>query len=133
MKSEYAVDNPMYWILDLMQYADENYYRVYTFSDFFQESIEHLQDRRFLALWKIYDDMLHDPVMEEAGSVIFVPEGPEYEHAGLSYFGTPPRRRLKTYWDVMKKEERDNEARITFRRYMALLYSKLRKIVSSVS
>lgn len=133
MKSGYAVDNPLYWILDLMQYADENYYRVYTFSDFFQDSIEHLQDRRFLALWKIYDDMLHDPVMEEAGNVIFVPEGPEYEHAGLSYFGTPPRRRLKTYWDVMKKEDRDNEARITFRRYMALLGNrKLRNEVFGV-
>lgn len=128
MKSEYIVDNPLYWILDLMEYADENYYHVYTFSDFFKESMEHLNDRHFLALWKIYDEMLHDPVMEEAGSVVFVPEGPEYEHVGLYYFGTPPRRRLKTNWDMIKKEERNNKARVTFRRYMALLENrKLRK------
>lgn len=123
-----VVENPLNWILELMEYADENYYRVYTFSEFFSETMEHLNDRRFLTLWKIYDEMLHDPVMEEAGNVVFVPEGPEYEHVGLHYFGTPPRRRLKTNWDIMRNEERNNKARITFRRYMALLENrKLRK------
>lgn len=72
--------------------------------------------------------MLHDPVMEEAGNVVFVLEGPEYEHVGLYYFGIPPRRRLKTNWDMINKEERNNKARVTFRRYMALLENrKLRK------
>lgn len=128
MGSGDVVENPLYWILELMEYADENYYRVYTFSEFFSEIMEHLNDRRFLTLWKIYDEMLHDPVMEEAGSVVFVPEGSEYEHVGLHYFGTPPCRRLKTTWDIMRNEERNNKARITFRRYMALLENrKLRK------
>lgn len=128
MESDYVVENPLYWILELMEYADENYYRIYSFSDFFKETMEHLNDRRFWTLWKIYDEMLHDPVMEEAGNVVFVPEGPEYEHVGLHYFGTPPRRRLKTNWDMIKKEERNNKARVTFRRYMALLENrKLRK------
>ncbi len=128
MKSGYVVEKPLYWILELMKYADENYYRIYTFSDFFKETMEHLNDRRILILWKIYDDMLHDPVMEEAGSAVFVPEGPEYEHDGLHYFGTPPRRRLKANWDMINKEERNNKARVTFRRYMALLENrKLRK------
>lgn len=88
MESGYVVENPLYWILELMEYADENYYRIYTFSDFFKETVEHLNDGRFLTLWKIYDEMLHDSVMEEAGNVVFVPEGPEYEHVGLYYFGT---------------------------------------------
>ncbi len=128
MESGYVVENPLYWILELMEYADENYYRIYTFSDFFKETMEHLNDERFLTLWKIYDEMLHDPVMEEAGNVVFVLEGPEYEHVGLYYFGTPPRRRLKTNWDMINKEERNNKARVTFRRYMALLENrKLRK------
>ena len=121
MESGDVSGNPLYWILDLMEYADENYYRIYCFSDFFKETIEHLNDRRFLTLWKLYDEMLHNPVMEEAGSVVFVPEGAEYEHVGLHYFGTPPRRRLKTNWDMIKKEEKNNKARVTFRRYMALL------------
>ncbi len=113
-----------------MEYADENYYRVYTFSDFFQETMENLSDRRFWALWKMYDEMLHDPEMEKAGSVIFVPEGPEYENVGLHYYGTQPRRRLKRNWDIMKKDEKNNKAKVTFRRYMALVENrKLRKEV----
>lgn len=130
METEDVVNNSLHWILDLMEYADENYYRVYTFSDFFQETMENLNDRRFWALWKMYDEMLHDPEMEKAGSVIFVPEGPEYEHVGLHYYGTQPRRRLKRNWDIMKKDEKNNKARVTFRRYMALLENKkLRKEV----
>lgn len=119
-----VVENSLGWILELMEYADENYFRIYCFSDFFKETVEHLNDRRFWALWKIYDEMLHDPAMEEAGSVVFVPDGPEYEHVGLYYLGTPPRRRLKANWDMIDQDERNNRARVTFRRYMALLGNK---------
>lgn len=48
MESGDRVENSLYWILELMEYADENYYRVYTFSNFFNETMEHLNDRRFL-------------------------------------------------------------------------------------
>lgn len=68
--------------------------------------------------------MLHDPEMEEAGNIIFVPDGPEYENAGVHYFSTQPRRRLKYVWDTMRREERNNKARVTFRRYMALLENR---------
>ena len=128
VKDDVVVENPLYWILDIMQYADENYYCIYTFADFLNETIEHLNDKHFLALWRIYDEMLHDPELEEAGSVVFVPEGPEYENVGLYYIGEQPRRRLKKSWDIMKKEEKNNRARVTFRRYMALVENKrLRK------
>ena len=83
-----------------MVYADEEYYRIYTFFDFFEETMENLMDKKYLALWKIYDDMLHSPELEEAGSVIFVPEGSEHEHEGLHYLGEQPRRRLITNWDI---------------------------------
>lgn len=74
--------------------------------------------------------MLHDPEMEEAGSVVFVPDGEEYEHIGLHYWGEPPRRRLLTEWCMISEEKRHNKARVTFRRYMALVANrKLRKEV----
>lgn len=53
-----------------MEYADENYYRVYTFSEFSNETMEHLNDRWFLTLWRIYDEMLHDPIMEDKMKII---------------------------------------------------------------
>lgn len=130
MEQELTVSNPLYWILDLMEYADANYYCIYAFSDFFEETIEHLNDRRFLALWKIYDNMLHDPKFEKAGSVIFVPDGPEYENIGIYDPDAPSRRRLKGGWSIMSSQDKNNAARVTFRRYMALLENrKLRKEV----
>ena len=130
MKQEDTVGNPLQWILNLMEYADGNYYCVYTFADFFEETVEHLNDRRFLALWKIYDDMLHDPEMERAGSVIFVPDGPEEEQIGLYDSDARPRRRLNGSWSIMDSKDKNNKARATFRRYMALLENRrLRKEV----
>lgn len=124
MKEDVQVANPLRWIVDLMVYADEEYYRIYTFSDFFEETMENLMDKKYLVLWKIYDDMLHSPELEEAGSVIFVPEGSEYEREGLHYLGEQPRRRLITSWDIMEKDKRYNKARVMLRRYMALVANK---------
>ena len=130
IKEEVQVDNPLRWIVDLMVYADEEYYRVYTFSDFFEETLENLTDKKYIVLWKIYENMLHDPELEEVGSIIFVPEGIEHEHEGLHYLGEQPRRRLINNWDIMERDKRCNKARVTLRRYMALAANKeLRKEV----
>ena len=92
--------------------------------------MEHLADVRYLALWKVYDELLHDPELEEAGSVIFVPEGPEYEHLGIHYWEKTKRRRLRNLWDCTEGSKRNNKARVTLRRYMALVANKeLRKEV----
>ena len=121
---KYEKQDALKWIVELMEYADENYYRIYTFTDFFEETLKHLQDSRYLLLWKIYEEILYDPEMEEAGSVIFVPDGPEYESEGIHYLGKSPRRRLWSYWDWMSMEKRNNKARVTLRRYMALVANK---------
>ncbi len=121
LEDGFSEENPLQWITGLIKYADENYYRIYTFDDFLEETKRNLDDARFLALWKLYDELLHDPEMEEAGNAVFVPDGPEYARTGLYYLGTPPRRRLTKNWNDMRKEEKFNRARVTFRRYMALL------------
>ncbi|MCM1252068.1 MAG: hypothetical protein NC321_04545 [Clostridium sp.] len=130
MQEEIQIANPLRWIIDLMVYADEEYYHIYTFADFFEETTENLMDKRYIVLWKIYDDMLHRPELEEAGSVIFVPEGSEHEHEGLHYLGEQLRRRLVKSWGIMERDKRYNKARVTLRRYMALAANKeLRKEV----
>ncbi len=66
--------------------------------------------------------MLHDPEMQEAGKVIFVPDGPEHEREGLHYISRrEPRRRLMREWCITEKDKRENTARVTLRRYMALV------------
>lgn len=37
LETEDVVNDSLHWILDLMEYADENYYRIYTFSVFFKK------------------------------------------------------------------------------------------------
>ena len=107
-----------------MEEADDNYYRIYTISDFFEETLENLYDKRYLAIWKLYEEMLRDQELSEACDVVFVPDGPEYEKVGLHYWGKPPKRRLMTSWDMTDLSKRNNKARVTFRRYMALVANK---------
>ena len=121
---ELLIENPLKYILTLMEEAEENYYRIYTFSEFFEETLENLKDKRYLVLWKLYEEMLHDPELKKAGDVIFVPEGPEYEHKGLHYLGKTPKRRLWRNWDNTSLDKRNNIARVTFRRYMALVANR---------
>ncbi|MCD7766323.1 MAG: hypothetical protein LUH53_07415 [Lachnospiraceae bacterium] len=131
MIDAFTVDNPVRWMLELMNYAQEEYYHIFTFAEFFEESLEHLSERSYIALWKLYEEMLYDPKLEEAGSVIFVPDGPGHENEGLYYYpGQEPRRRLLRNWDITDKEKRENLARVTLRRYMALVANEeLRKKV----
>lgn len=129
-RDEIIAEGALKWIMGLMEYADDNYYRIFAINDFFEETLEHLNDCNYLKLWKIYDEMLHDPEMEEAGRVIFVSERAEYESMEPDYFDEQPYRRLITNWSVMDIDKRNNKARVTFRRYMALVANrKLRKKV----
>lgn len=119
-----SIKKPLEWITGLMKYADKNYYHIYTINDFYEETIAHPDDQRYLVLWKLYDEMLHDPEMKKAGSVIFVPDGPEYENRGVHYPKDQLIRPLRTFWDLMSPDKRNNKARVTFRRYMALVANK---------
>lgn len=128
--TNFVMENPLNRIVDLMEYADTNYGCIYTMDDFLEETMEHLTDSRYQILWGIYDEMLHNPEMEEAGSVIFVPDEPEDEQVGSGDYEEQPRRRLLTDWKFMRKEKKRNKARVTFRRYMALVANrKLRQTV----
>lgn len=130
METDFIIENPLNWIVNLMEYADENYFRIYTMSDFLEETMEHLTDPRYQVLWKIYDEMLHDPKMKMAGSVIFVSDGFEYDNMDVAYIGEQSRRRLQENWRFMSKEKKNNKARVILRRYMALAANrKLRQAV----
>lgn len=124
LETEFDCDNVLKYIVDLLEEVNENYYHIFAFSDFFEETLENLRDKRYQTLWRIFDNMIHDPEMKKAGDVIFVPDGPEHENEGLHYFGEQPKRRLISSWDILAKSKQQNKARVTFRRYMALLSNK---------
>ena len=113
-----------------MEYADEEYYHIYTFSAFFEETIEKLPDMRYLVLWEIYDRMLHRKDLQEAGQAIFVSEKTKKECAGYQHAEEPRYHRLIKPWSLISEEKRNNIARVTLRRYMALIANaELRKKV----
>lgn len=124
MNTEFSIEKPVEYIVGLMEEANETYYRIYPFADFFEETLENIADKRYQTLWKLYDEMIHDTELKKAGDVIFVPEGPEYEKVGLHYLGEQPKRRLMMSWDIMESAKKNNKARVTFRRYMALVANK---------
>lgn len=118
------MDEPLKYVVDLMEEAEENYFRIFTFTEFLQETKDNIEDKRYLALWKVYEELLREPEMKEAGDVIFVPDGPDHEKEGVQYWGTRPKRRLINYWNYISDEKKNNKARVMLRRYMALVANK---------
>ena len=124
LTEELNIKNPLSYILNLMEEASDNYFRIYTQAEFFEESLENLNNRKFQALWKLYEEMIHDPICVKAGDVIFVPNEPGHENEGLHYWGEQPKRRLISNWEFMNPEMKQNKGRVTLRRYMALVANK---------
>lgn len=119
------IKKPLPYILGLMEEANDDFYNIYTFADFFEETLEHMSDKKYQTLWRLYDNLIHNQELRKAADVIFVPEGPGHEHEGLFYIGEQPKRRLIERWDFMEKSKKENIGRITLKRYMALLSNKI--------
>ena len=124
MNTDFSLDRPIHYVIHLMQEAQENYYNIFTFTDFWEETLENLNDKRYQVLWKLYEKMLRDSELRAAGDVIFVPEGKEHENEGLFYLDEQPKRRLIRSWNIMDPDKKNNKARVTLRRYMALVANK---------
>lgn len=120
-EEEIFVENTLKYMMNLLEEVNDNYYQIHAFSNFFYETLENQKDKRYQTLWRLFDNMIHNQEMKKAGDVIFVPDGPGHEKEGLSYMGKQPRRRLRGIWSTMDSARKMNKARVTFRRYMALL------------
>ena len=125
LSDDIIIKHPLPYILELMEEAAEDFGRVFTLGEFFEETLENMNDKKYQTLWRLYDNMIHDPELRAAADVIFVPEGPGHEKEGLHYWGKEPKRRLICSWDFIEDKKKYNKGRITLRRYMALLGNKL--------
>lgn len=110
LNDDFSIDRMLSYISDLLKEANDNYYNIYAFTGFVEETLENMQDKRYQVVWKMFDNMIHDPEMIEIGNVIFVPD--------------EPKRRLISSWWVMDWSKRNNKARMILRRYMALMGNK---------
>lgn len=119
------IEHPLRYMLELMEEANDDFYNIFTFAEFFEESLENMSDKKYQTLWRLYDNMIHDPELRKAADVIFVPEESGHEKDGLHYLRRQPKRRLTGVWEFMEKSKKQNIGRITLRRYMALVGNKV--------
>lgn len=118
------------YMVELLEDAEENFHHVFAYSDYFEECLENLSDRRYQTLWCLFDKLIHNPELRKAADVIFVPEGPEHEGEGVHYWDDKPKRRLIHSWDIMSCDKKHNKGRMTVRRFLALMANlSLRKKV----
>ncbi|MBO5176688.1 MAG: hypothetical protein J6C07_04745 [Lachnospiraceae bacterium] len=121
VEEECIIKNPLRYMVELLEEAEENFYRVFAISNYFEECMENLNDVRYQTLWRLFDKLIHSQELREAADVIFVPEGPEHENEGVHYWGDKPKRRLIRSWDIMSHDKKQNIGRMTVRRFLALV------------
>ena len=124
MKEDISINNVLSYIVDLLEEAYNNYYNVFAFTEFFSETLENLHDKRYQVLWKIFENMVRDPKMKKIESVILEQEQDAAEKENANYRRSERGRRLSTSWSLMEPDEKKNKARMTLRRYMALVANK---------
>lgn len=61
LSQEFSFDQPLSRIVHLLRDADDTYDDIMCFQCFLTETIEHLSDRRYLALWSIFEETVEDP------------------------------------------------------------------------
>lgn len=120
MEEKIIIENTFEWLIDILEYIQNQYCHIYAFTSFFKETLANLNDQRYLVLWKLLEEMAHDPQMLEEGHVIFQEDSEE----------TNKSRRLYTEWCMMPLQHKFNPARMKLKRFMALIANnELRKKV----
>ncbi len=120
MLEDYEMEEPLRWIWELLVFADTEYYRIYAFTHFLKETMKKLPDKKYIVLWKLFEEMLYSPEMLSKVDLIMTPRGKPYRWNNFVYY---EKRRLPKC-QCKQKEIRENEARAILRRYMALIANK---------
>lgn len=115
MKTDIEIDNKLDWICNLLIYASNNYFYINPFTSFLMETILNLEDKRYLVLYKIFEEIIHDPKMLEIGSVLFVDKTPVNDKKYVIRKGVDFKESIYNI---------DNDARKRIKRYLGLIANK---------
>ncbi len=55
---DFSFENPVRRIVDILYDAEEIYWHIYAFDCFFNETMDHIGDGRYHAVWAIFDEMV---------------------------------------------------------------------------
>lgn len=111
MEKGFEFKSPVKHIIDILYEANHTYYHIMAFSSFLNDSLENINDNRYWALWKIFEDMVHDPEMIQKGKMEYVLVEDLFSERMI---------------EKIKDEEswKDNKQRKILRRYLALVANK---------
>lgn len=108
------MQSPLRRIKNIIDFGESHYYKLLLFEDFINETMDNIADKRFMALWMVFDEVLHDPENLEAASV--VTEQVEWDSFANEY-------RCAKWWR-MSNELKFNKGRKAMRRFVALMANK---------
>lgn len=110
MEENKPIKNVINYIMDDLYFVDYNYQHIYVFADFLEETLDHIQDLRYQALWRIFHDMVHASDMLQMGESVFDSEALE-----------KGEKCLKDSWTMTDEVQKRNKARKILRRYIGLV------------
>lgn len=102
---------PLRRIMNTMDFGQEHYWRLYVFEEFMNETLDNITDSRYMALWKLFDELLHEPENLQAASVLFEIAHPNWDGSS----------RKGDYWGSLSSEDKFNKGRQAMRRFLALV------------
>lgn len=108
------MQSPLRRIKNIIDFGESHYYKLLLFEDFINETMDNIADKRFMALWTVFDEVLHDPENLEAAKVVI--EQVEWDSLANEY-------RCAKWWR-MSDEFKFNKGRRAMRRFVALMANK---------
>lgn len=121
LKEGVKLDKPFRYIQEVLDYAEEYYSHIYLFNDFVDETMDKINKAEFMALWILFERVLHDEKnLEASKDLIETAEGYEDDEN----YAANRHRVCDVSWRFVRREYKFNSGRSNIRRFVALVANK---------
>ena len=112
--------SPLRRLKEMLDFAEEHYVNIYLFEELMNDTFENITNPKFVALWMVFEKVLHDPENLNAAKVLFGPNRWHKDEGDNVQIG---HRVCDTWWAVSNKQK-FNSGRQNVRRYIALMANR---------
>lgn len=121
LKEGVELDKPLRYIKEVLDYAEEYYSHIYLFNDFVDETMDKINEAEFMALWILFERVLHDKKnLEASKDLIEAAEGYENDEN----YAANRNRVCDLSWRFVRRKYKFNSGRSNIRRFVALVANK---------
>lgn len=103
LHDNWTYDQPAYRIYKVLDDADRYYGRIHAFRSYLDESLDHIDDRRYHTLWRMFERMVYSKRMMDSIGKIRDRNGFDNRH--YRWRDHPTRRRLRHYLALIANKE----------------------------